>query len=121
MAPDQYRRVFAKPIRSADAYFTLYARWAVGTESHARLGLAISRKSARRAVDRVRIKRIVRESFRRHRVDLTAVDVIVTCRTDAVTAANDVLHRSLSRHWSRLRDQLCASSCTPSSADTSCS
>src|SRR5699024_1996593 len=40
----------------------------------ARLGLAVSRKVSPRAVERNRIKRQIRESFRRHRPDLPNVD-----------------------------------------------
>jgi len=76
----------------------------------ARLGLAIARKQARRAIDRNRLKRITRESFRHQRAVLCGIDVVVLCRRDAVSADNTTLSRSLHAHWQRLRDRLCASS-----------
>ena len=46
---------------------------------YARLGLIVSRKTARRAVSRNRIKRFVRESFRHCRKQLPAADFVVIC------------------------------------------
>ena len=43
---------------------------------HARLGLAISKRVSKRAVERNRIKRLLRESFRRIRHQLPAIDMI---------------------------------------------
>lgn len=43
----------------------------------ARLGVVVGKKLLKRAVDRNRLKRIVREQFRRVRKDLPAVDLIV--------------------------------------------
>ena len=46
----------------------------------ARLGLAISRKHARRAVERNRLKRMAREALRIRRHSLPLVDIIVLSR-----------------------------------------
>lgn len=43
---------------------------------HARLGLIVGKRLLRRAVDRNRTKRLIRESFRR-RTDLPAMDIVV--------------------------------------------
>jgi ribonuclease P protein component len=79
-------------------------------EGYARLGLAIAKKCARRAVDRNRLKRLVRESFRKQRLSLPRADLVVMCRRDAVAAANPLLVASLAGHWARIRKDLCASS-----------
>lgn len=71
-------------------------------EAGARLGLAISKKQARRAVDRNRLKRLVRDSFRRHREALPDVDIVVMARRDAVDVDNRKLQESLSRHFARI-------------------
>jgi len=68
----------------------------------ARLGLAISRRQARRAVDRNRLKRLVRESFRRHGDLLHGLDLVVMNRPGAQQRDNRELFRSLELHWSRL-------------------
>jgi len=70
--------------------------------SHPRLGLAISRKVARRAVARNRIKRIIRESLRREGDRLAGLDVVVLGRPGIDRKNNAELRRSLNMHWKRL-------------------
>lgn len=65
----------------------------------ARLGLAISIKSARNAVSRNRIKRVIRESFRQHRTLLGRLDIIVTGRAGLATKTNQELRLALEKHW----------------------
>lgn len=69
----------------------------------ARLGLAVSRKVSPRAVERNRIKRQIRESFRRHRPDLPNVDVLVIAHRNAADQANAVLRADIDRLWMRVR------------------
>lgn len=45
--------------------------------SDARLGLVVGKKLLKRAVDRNRVKRVIREQFRRARPQLPPVDLIV--------------------------------------------
>lgn len=104
--PKDYRRVFSDPRRSEDAYFLLLGA-SNGAQS-ARLGLAIAKKCAVRAVDRNRIKRIVRESFRQNQNQLIGVDYVVLCRRKAIVATNRALFASLIRHWARVREEICA-------------
>ncbi len=70
---------------------------------HARLGLAVSRRVSKRAVERNRIKRAVRESFRRARLAMPAVDILVIARHDAVALSGAELMAELDRLWPRLR------------------
>ncbi|MEN8174850.1 MAG: ribonuclease P protein component [Pseudomonadota bacterium] len=96
----EFRQVFAAPKRSTDHLFTVLTRGS--REGNARLGLAISRKLVRRAVDRNRIKRLVRESFRQHQVQLKGLDVVVLARRETAGADNRQLLLSLQAHWQRL-------------------
>ncbi|MGR9114382.1 MAG: ribonuclease P protein component [Gammaproteobacteria bacterium] len=98
--PAEFKNVFAKPVKSTDAYFTLLAiRNSCG---HPRLGLAIAKKNIKKAVDRNIVKRTVRESFRLHQQKLTNIDVVVLARRDAANASPEILRKSLERHWLRL-------------------
>lgn len=45
--------------------------------TEARLGLVVGKKLLKRAVDRNRVKRVVREQFRLRRAGLPAVDLVV--------------------------------------------
>lgn len=65
----------------------------------ARLGMAVSIRAAGNAVRRNRIRRLIRESFRMHRQELPAVDLLVTARAPATAATNGEIFASLARHW----------------------
>ncbi len=97
--PGEYQRVFAGAKRSGDRYFTVLAAPAVA--DHARLGMAVSRRNAPRAVDRNRIKRVVRESFREHLADLRPQDLVVIAKPAAKQASKEELRRALEKHWQR--------------------
>jgi ribonuclease P protein component len=95
-----FKQVFAAPRRSADRFFTVLAGPA--RSGPARLGLAISKKQVKRSVDRNRLKRLVRESFRHHRGLLEGMDLVVLARAAAVGTSNDRLRISLTQHFARL-------------------
>jgi ribonuclease P protein component len=95
-----YQRVFARSQRSADPFFTVLAR--PGDSAPARLGLAIAKKQIRRAVDRNRLKRLVREVFRQQRYRLAGLDLVVMARPAAARADNAQLLGSLLEHVGRL-------------------
>jgi ribonuclease P protein component len=98
----EFGRVFANPLRSSDRFFTLLAR--AGGRRAARLGLAISRRAAGRAVDRNRLKRLARESFRSQQA-LPPLDYVVVAKPGAAVASKQQLRESLDRHFERLRRQ----------------
>ena len=75
---------------------------------HARLGLAVGVKAAGNAVNRNRIKRVVRESFRRQQ-ELPAVDMVVNARAAAGQATNAQIGASVIALWARIRER-CARS-----------
>lgn len=93
----EFRRVFSDSQRRSCAAFVVQRRRnELGVP---RLGLAISKRCANRAVDRQRIKRIVRESFRQHRWALPAYDYVVSCRNAAVNMTTTDLFDHLCRYW----------------------
>jgi len=98
LAGAEYSRVFGGADRSSDRFFTVLAR--LSQHSTARLGLAISKRVARRAVDRNRLRRLAREAFRQ--LDLEPLDYVVMARKDAVAATNPEVRSSLDRHFGRL-------------------
>lgn len=52
-----------------------------------RLGVALTRRLVPSAVDRNRIRRLVREAFRRHPIKLLGLDCVVTLREKTTGAA----------------------------------
>jgi len=102
-----YDAVFADNRRLADRYWTVLVRRdaPLASVGRARLGLAIAKKRARRAVDRNRIKRVARESFRHVQSDLGGRHVVVMNRDAAATAKSRELRTSLDALWSKLLRQ----------------
>ncbi|MDD9894002.1 MAG: ribonuclease P protein component [Gammaproteobacteria bacterium] len=97
----EFGRVFAEQkLRSVDNSLTLLA--APNNVGHPRLGLAIAKKQVRRAVDRNRCKRVIRDSFRHHADQLPAIDIVVLARSELVRTDKRQLHDKLARHWLRL-------------------
>ncbi|MFM8331636.1 MAG: ribonuclease P protein component [Candidatus Methylumidiphilus sp.] len=95
--PADFQYVFDHAQKSADAYLTVLAR--TSDRGFARLGLAIAKKSIRRANARNRIKRLARESFRLRHSALGSVDFVVMARAQALRADNQILLDALEKHW----------------------
>lgn len=96
----EFSRVFQRPVRAGDDCLVVLAR--SNELSCARLGMAVSIKHAGNAVQRNRVRRVIRESFRQHQHELPAVDVVVTGRPGLALRSNAELRRSLEQHWHRL-------------------
>jgi ribonuclease P protein component len=109
-----FRRVFEQPCKSADSRLTVLAR--TNGKSYPRLGLAISKRQVRKAADRNRIKRLIRESFRLRQHSLGGLDFVVMARSAATQADHETLFRSLQQHWDILVKQ-----CKPSWSSSSSS
>ncbi|PUD99052.1 MAG: ribonuclease P protein component [Candidatus Sedimenticola endophacoides] len=100
LKPAEFSRVFKQAVRSADDCFTILCRRS--DQGRARLGLAIAKKSVKRAVDRNRLKRVVRESFRHHQRHLHGIDCVVMARRELPLGDRRRLNGSLEQHWKRL-------------------
>lgn len=99
----EYGRVFARPRVCRDRNFRVLAR--ANGLPHARLGLAVSKKICKTAVGRNRLKRLVRESFRRHRMQLGrkgGLDLVVLPARQAASICNRELDESLAALWRKL-------------------
>ncbi len=96
-----FDHVFSQPKKSYDRYWVVLAR--ANNCSHARLGLVISKKRARLAVQRNRLKRLIRESFRQQQFLIKPLDIIVLARDGLLKADNTTLRTALAQHWKRLQ------------------
>jgi ribonuclease P protein component len=105
-----YQQVFKAARVSQDRCFRILARLSV--HPHARLGLAVSTRVSKSAVERNRLKRLVRESFRHHRHQLEVngqgLDLVVLPGFKSVNLSNDQLRESLNQHWQKLPRQVAA-------------
>jgi ribonuclease P protein component len=95
--PAEFSHVFRNGARSSDACFVVLACGSGAGE--ARLGITVAKKAVAGAAGRTRIKRAVRESFRLHRGQLPAVDIVVQARGAAAKRVNSELRASLDWHW----------------------
>jgi ribonuclease P protein component len=67
-----------------------------------RLGVSISKKSIPRSVDRNRMKRIVKESFRLNQEKLEGIDVVVVVYSSFLELNNAEMNACLNQLWSSL-------------------
>jgi ribonuclease P protein component len=93
-AKTEFGRVFEHGRRQATPLLTLHY---LLDERPARLGLAVSRKVDGRAVVRNRIKRRLRDYFRRHRGALAGGAYVVVARTPAAAATGPELLAAFER------------------------
>jgi len=105
LRPSDYRAVFAKArVKVSRRHFLLLAL--PGSPSQARLGVVVSRKNVPAAVQRNRVKRLVRESYRRNRARLVGADLVVLARKGAHELENAAIHRETVALWNGLAAKL---------------
>lgn len=90
----EFEAVFASPTRALVR--PLFIVRVLPRESGpARLGIVASRKALRKAVDRNRAKRLVRETFRELQLELSGVDLVVQVRSALERAGRAAARREL--------------------------
>lgn len=97
--------VFEQPIRIGNKAFTVLCRR--NALKHPRLGMAIAKKQVKLAVDRNKIKRLIRESFRTQQSTIPSYDFIFMVRREINQMDNEKISSSLQHIWSKTR-KLCA-------------
>lgn len=96
----EFKAVFADANKVGDKYLTLLAR--MNERGHPRLGMAISRKSVRRAVARNRIKRQLREYVRLHQEEIGSLDLVVLCKPGVEKLDKRAIRDSINACFERL-------------------
>ena len=98
--PAQFKRVYSSGRRFGNEFFT------VNTQRNdltwARLGMSIAARNLRRAVDRNRVRRLIRESFRMHQQELPALDIIIGARASTIKADRANLRAALDKLWQKI-------------------
>lgn len=101
LKPAEFKAVFDNaPFRASHQFILMLSR--PNATDTARLGLVIAKKNIRLAVDRNRVKRLIRESFRQHQQHLCGLDVIVLARRGLAELDNEQIFKLLAKQWLRL-------------------
>ncbi len=99
-----YKQVFDKvDVKIGHQHFLCLSR--LNQLETPRLGLVIAKKQVKLAVQRNRIKRLTRESFRQHQHEIPPLDIIFLSRNGLSCLDNESLHKELLILWKRLRKQ----------------
>lgn len=96
----QYKQVFTDPIKATSRNFTLLA--CHNSLEFSRLGLIVAKKNVRFAVDRNRIKRIIRESYRHSNNQFPDLDCVILVRRGSSKLVNQVLFEQLQGLWAKI-------------------
>jgi ribonuclease P protein component len=70
------------------------------------VGLVIAKKNVGKAVQRNRIKRLIRQSFRTQKPTLNNLDLVVLARKDADKLENQAIVDQLNQLWQDLAKKL---------------
>ncbi len=70
-----------------------------------RLGFAIAKKQIKRAVDRNRLKRIFRESFRQHQAQLPNKDFVIMVKHKIIFQSNQQIFELMQNNWQSVKSQ----------------
>ena len=100
LTSSDYRRVFD------DAEYKVSCRYilmlAIRHKSLSRLGVVVSKKNISKAVQRNRVKRLVRESFRRTKSQIPNLDVVVLIRRGIEGLPNVIISSKMEFLWKDL-------------------
>ena len=101
---DEFKRVFAGACKAGNTQLTILAM--PNGLGYPRLGMAISRKAIRFAVQRNRIKRLLREYFRLNRHAMESMDLVIMAKPAAASMDKQALLSSI-RHAFKQLDKRC--------------
>lgn len=104
LTPRHFKAVFDSPSGKAPGKNVLILARLNDLE-HPRLGLVIGKKSVKLSVERNRIKRVIRDSFRLNQELLAGLDIVVVARKGLGDLENPELHQQFGKLWKRLARQ----------------
>lgn len=99
LTPKEYHHVFQQPHYAGASQVAILGR--VNALTHPRLGLVVSKKNSKRAHDRNRAKRLIRESFRLNQKRLPNMDFVVVVKRGFIELDNIVITELLNKLWNR--------------------
>ncbi|HEN8726521.1 TPA: ribonuclease P protein component [Pseudomonas putida] len=101
LTPRHFKTVFDSPTGKVPGKNLLILARENGLD-HPRLGLVIGKKSVKLAVQRNRLKRLMRDSFRLNQQLLAGLDIVIVARKGLGEIENPELHQHFGKLWKRL-------------------
>lgn len=99
-----YSDVFSSvDIKLSTQYFLCLARKRLDTNP--RLGIIVAKKNVRLAVDRNRVKRLLRESFRIHKREIPCYDIVMLAKRSSNNADAEKISKELQYVWRKLKQK----------------
>jgi len=116
LTPRQFKAVFDSPSgKMPGRNVLLLAR--ENDLQHPRLGLVIGKKSVKLSVERNRIKRQIRETFRHHQLELAGWDIVIIARKGLADLDNPELAKQFAKLWKRLSRNPAKTAAEPGAAN----
>lgn len=95
-----FQSVFDDSCKVSQKFFLVLYR--ANQKPHARLGMLVGKRAVNDAVERNRIKRTLRESFRCNQEKLKGFDVVVIVRHQCDTLSSSKLREGIENLWEKL-------------------
>jgi ribonuclease P protein component len=92
-----FQSVFAQPAKMSRSYLTVLYR--PNSFGRPRLGLMVGKKYFKRAVDRNRVRRVLRESFRQRKSQMKGLDIVLIVRSECAVLSAKALREKVDRLW----------------------
>lgn len=102
LTPGHFKNVFDNATRFSSKHFTILITENPSTTDDNRLGLAIAKKRVKLAVQRNRIKRLVRESFRLNQHNLPSIDMVVMVKSGIDQLDNQEINQQILSIWRKI-------------------
>ena len=100
LTPGQFQQVFSNPTRFGSSHITVLV--CKNSDQNNRLGLAIAKKRIKLAVNRNRIKRLIRESFRLNQHNLPHIDMVIMVKSGTDKLENHEFNKQLDKIWRKI-------------------
>ncbi|SET68619.1 ribonuclease P protein component [Thalassotalea agarivorans] len=101
LTPEHFSNVFKNPSRFGSSHFTILVTQ--NENNINRLGLAIAKKRVKLAVQRNRVKRIIRESYRLNQHKLPHIDMVVMVKSGIDQLENQQIEQQLAYIWRKIK------------------
>ena len=100
LTPGHFKNVFENASRFSSQHFTILITHNPTDDN--RLGLAIAKKRVKLAVQRNRIKRLVRENLRLNQENLPSIDMVVMVKSGIDKLDNSEINKQIESIWRKI-------------------